>query len=181
VTKVLLGSNGIDKMSETQINETCVGPSSEQAGKASSCAGCPNQSNCSSGAAKQQVDLDASQVNERMALVKNKILVLSGKGGVGKSTVSAQLAFSLSLKGFQVGLLDIDICGPSIPRMLGLAGQEVHQSACGWSPVYVSDTLGVMSIGFMLPNPDDAIIWRGIDLILMFSHHHHYLLNFYCL
>lgn len=151
-------------MSEN-INETCVGPASEQAGKASSCVGCPNQSNCSSGAAKQQVDIDAEQVNDRMALIKNKILVLSGKGGVGKSTVSAQLAFSLSLKGFQVGLLDIDICGPSIPRMLGLSGQEVHQSSCGWSPVYVSDTLGVMSIGFMLPNPDDAIIWRGIVFI----------------
>lgn len=55
----------------------------------------------------------------------------------------------------------MDICGPSIPRMLGLVGQEVHQSASGWSPVYVEDNLGVMSIGFMLPSSDDAIIWRG--------------------
>lgn len=61
----------------------------------------------------------------------------------------------------QVGLLDIDICGPSAPKMLGLEGQEVHQSAMGWSPVYVEDNLAVMSIGFMLPNPDDAVIWRG--------------------
>ncbi len=62
-----------------------------------------------------------------------------------------------------MGLLDIDICGPSIPRMLGLLQQEVHQSASGWSPVYVGDrdNLAVMSIGFMLPNEDDAIIWRG--------------------
>jgi Mrp family chromosome partitioning ATPase len=45
--------------------------------------------------------------------------------------------------------------------MLGLSGHEVHQSACGWSPVYVNDNLGVMSIGFMLPNQDDAVIWRG--------------------
>ena len=85
----------------------------------------------------------------------------SGKGGVGKSTFSAQLAFTLASQGFQVGLLDIDICGPSIPRMLGLVGQEVHQSAAGWSPVYVDDNLGVMSIGFMLPASDDAVIWRG--------------------
>ncbi|KAK6144853.1 hypothetical protein DH2020_021673 [Rehmannia glutinosa] len=62
---------------------------------------------------------------------------------------------------FQVGLLDIDICGPSIPKMLGLEGQEIHQSNLGWSPVYVESNLGVMSIGFMLPNPDEAVIWRG--------------------
>ena len=63
-----------------------------------------------------------------------------------------------------LGLLDVDICGPSIPKMLGLEGHEVHQSASGWSPVYVDDNLGVMSIGFMLPSKDDAIIWRGIKL-----------------
>ncbi|CAM9435796.1 unnamed protein product [Choristocarpus tenellus] len=61
----------------------------------------------------------------------------------------------------KVGLLDIDICGPSVPRMLGMVGQEVHQSASGWSPVWVNDGLGVMSIGFMLPNSDNAVIWRG--------------------
>lgn len=60
-----------------------------------------------------------------------------------------------------VGLLDVDICGPSVPRMLGLSGQDVHQSSEGWSPVYVDDRLAVMSIGFMLPSQDDAIIWRG--------------------
>jgi len=96
-----------------------------------------------------------------MAAVKHKILVLSGKGGVGKSTFSAQLAFALAAQGKEVGLLDIDICGPSVPKMLGLEGQEVHQSAVGWSPVYVEDNLAVMSIGFMLPNPDEAVIWRG--------------------
>jgi len=100
-------------------------------------------------------------INERLKNVKNIILVLSGKGGVGKSSVSAQLAFALASKGLEVGLLDIDICGPSIPRMLGLEGQEIHQSSSGWSPVYVDENLGVMSIGFMLSNPDDAVIWRG--------------------
>jgi len=87
--------------------------------------------------------------------------VLSGKGGVGKSTVSAQLSFGFAAKNMDVGLLDVDICGPSVPRMLGLHGQDVHQSSEGWSPVYVDDHLAVMSIGFMLPNQDDAIIWRG--------------------
>ena len=68
---------------------------------------------------------------------------------------------SLSLTSTQVGLLDIDICGPSLPRMLGLEGEEVHQSSTGWSPVYVSDNLGVMSIGFMLADPNEAVVWRG--------------------
>lgn len=60
-----------------------------------------------------------------------------------------------------MGLLDVDICGPSVPRMLGLTGREVHQSSSGWSPVWVTDGLGVMSIGFMLPQQDNAVIWRG--------------------
>lgn len=142
-------------------NETCVGPQSEQAGKASSCEGCPNASSCASGA-NRGPDPSAEQVKSRMANVKHKILVLSGKGGVGKSTVSSQLSFALAQdQKSEVGLLDVDICGPSIPRMTGLVGQEVHQSASGWSPVYVEDNLGVMSIGFMLPSLDDAIIWRG--------------------
>lgn len=141
-------------------NDGCVGPASEKAGKASGCDGCPNQSVCASGGGKV-VDPAEAHVVDRMANVKHKWLVLSGKGGVGKSTCSAQIAWSLAAKGFQVGLLDVDICGPSIPRMLGLQGHEVHQSASGWSPVYVDDNLGVMSIGFMLPSADDAIIWRG--------------------
>lgn len=60
-----------------------------------------------------------------------------------------------------MGLLDVDICGPSIPRMLGALGAKVHQSVDGWSPVWLSENLGVMSIGFMLPGEDDAVIWRG--------------------
>mmetsp|Transcript_16781 Transcript_16781/g.25218 ORF Transcript_16781/g.25218 Transcript_16781/m.25218 type:complete len:360 (+) Transcript_16781:40-1119(+) len=141
----------------SNANDGCVGPASDNAGKASACAGCPNQSACASGAGKKTETLGLDKLSQ----VKHKILVLSGKGGVGKSTVSAQLAFTLAQQGKQVGLLDVDICGPSIPRMLGLVGQEVHQSASGWSPVYVDDNLGVMSIGFMLPTSDDAIIWRG--------------------
>lgn len=124
-----------------------------------------------------------------MAAARTQILVLSGKGGVGKSTFSAQLAFALAAAGKQVrraafasfvcfeplhrpealllaipgkvGLLDIDICGPSVPKMLGLEGEEVHQSSTGWSPVYASDNLGVMSIGFMLSDPNEAVVWRG--------------------
>ncbi|KAA8531504.1 hypothetical protein F0562_006142 [Nyssa sinensis] len=140
-------------------NEHCPGTQSESAGKSDACEGCPNQEVCAT--APKGPDPDLVAIAERMATVKHKILVLSGKGGVGKSTFSAQLSFALSAMDFQVGLLDIDICGPSIPKMLGLEGQEIHQSNLGWSPVYVESNLGVMSIGFMLPHPDEAVIWRG--------------------
>ncbi|KAL0014490.1 hypothetical protein SO802_001559 [Lithocarpus litseifolius] len=140
-------------------NEHCPGTQSESAGKSDACEGCPNQEACAT--APKGPDPDLVVIAERMANVKHKILVLSGKGGVGKSTFSAQLSFALAAMGLQIGLLDIDICGPSIPKMLGLEGQEIHQSNLGWSPVYVDDNLGVMSIGFMLPDPDEAVIWRG--------------------
>ncbi|CAL9768482.1 unnamed protein product [Musa acuminata subsp. burmannicoides] len=140
-------------------NEHCPGPQSEEAGKADACAGCPNQQICAT--APTGPDPDMVTIAERMAAIKHKILVLSGKGGVGKSTFSAQLSFALAEMNYQVGLLDIDICGPSIPKMLGLEGQDIHQSNLGWSPVYVESNLGVMSIGFMLPHPDEAVIWRG--------------------
>jgi len=95
--------------------------------------------------------------------VKRIILVLSGKGGVGKSTVTTQLALTAQQKGLRVGVLDIDLCGPSIPRMLAVNGQEVHQHDQGWLPVYTDNTqtLGVMSIGFLLGNQDDPVVWRG--------------------
>lgn len=107
------------------------------------------------------MDPDVVAISERLANVKHKILVLSGKGGVGKSTFASQLAYGLAAQDKDVGLLDIDICGPSAPIMLGQEGQDVHRSNSGWSPVYVRDNLAVMSIGFLLPNPDDAVIWRG--------------------
>lgn len=168
----------------TNANEECVGPASEQAGKASSCEGCPNQGACASGKAREPAPVDPD-VAAVMNKIKHRVLVLSGKGGVGKSTVSSQLAFGLARRGFKVGLLDVDICGPSIPLMMGLKGSEVHQSATGWSPVYVevdkedydmtmhhddrlemdpdspSCELAVMSIGFLMPDQDAAVIWRG--------------------
>lgn len=149
----------MDAEKPSNAPEHCPGTSSEQAGKASACAGCPNQQVCASG--PKGPDPDFVAIAERLSSIKHKVLVLSGKGGVGKSTFAAQLAFALAAAGKEVGLLDIDICGPSAPKMLGLEGEEVHQSAMGWSPVYVEDNLAVMSIGFMLPNPDDAVIWRG--------------------
>jgi Mrp family chromosome partitioning ATPase len=88
--------------------------------------------------------------------------VLSGKGGVGKSTFSSLLSHAFAAnQDSTVGLMDTDICGPSIPKMMGVETETIHVSNAGWSPVWVSDNLGVMSIQFMLPNRDDAVIWRG--------------------
>jgi Mrp family chromosome partitioning ATPase len=154
--------------------EHCPGPESDQAGKADACEGCPNQQICAS--APKGPDPDIPIITERLSGVRHKVLVLSGKGGVGKSTFSALLAQAFSSIGINggsadegedvptVGLMDTDLCGPSIPRMLlGSEGarQSIHQSASGWSPVWASDTLAVMSIQFMLPDPDAAVIWRG--------------------
>ncbi|XP_077173126.1 cytosolic Fe-S cluster assembly factor NUBP1 [Paroedura picta] len=139
----------------------CPGTGSQQAGKAVACQGCPNQGLCAS-ARPAGPDPAIEEIKEKMKTVKHKILVLSGKGGVGKSTFSAHLAHGLAEdENNQVAVLDIDICGPSIPKIMGLEGEQVHQSGSGWSPVYVEENLGVMSVGFLLSSPDDAVIWRG--------------------
>jgi ATP-binding protein involved in chromosome partitioning len=104
--------------------------------------------------------IDQHKLDDRMARIAHKILVLSGKGGVGKSTVAVNLALSLMLAGKRVGLLDVDIHGPSVPRMLGLEGETILTEGQTMLPVQLGD-LKVMSIGFLLRNPDDAVIWRG--------------------
>jgi ATP-binding protein involved in chromosome partitioning len=96
-----------------------------------------------------------------MENVKHKFLVLSGKGGVGKSSIAVNLAVWLSMRGKNVGLLDIDIHGPSIPKLLNLERMNVQAVGDKMLPVVYSDTLKIMSIGFLLQNVSDALIWRG--------------------
>jgi ATP-binding protein involved in chromosome partitioning len=98
-----------------------------------------------------------------MPTVKKKYVVMSGKGGVGKSTVSVNLAVSLALQGKKVGLLDVDIHGPSIPTMLGLAGTKLTGSEESIDPVLIDGipNLKVMSVGFLLESEDAPVIWRG--------------------
>ncbi len=103
---------------------------------------------------------DRQRLQARLCRIGHKIVVLSGKGGVGKSTVAVNLATALALNGLRVGLLDVDIHGPSVPTMLGLEGQSLKGGPGELMPVEFGG-LKVMSIGFLLQNPDDAIIWRG--------------------
>ncbi len=109
----------------------------------------------------KQMQFEQEQIRHRMSQIKQKILVLSGKGGVGKSTVAANLAVSLSLAGKRVGLLDIDIHGPSIPKILNLEDKKLVTFNDAIVPVPVSANLVVMSIGFMLQDKDNPVIWRG--------------------
>ncbi|PFH36107.1 putative cytosolic fe-s cluster assembling factor nbp35 [Besnoitia besnoiti] len=142
----------------------CPGAGGESAGKAAACEGCPNRALCASGAAAEAAQAQKSAVEEishRLRNVKKKVMILSGKGGVGKSTVTSQLAWTAASRGLNVGICDVDVCGPSIPLMMQAVHGEVHQSAAGWEPVYVRDNLAVMSIGFLLPDADAAVVWRG--------------------
>jgi len=140
--------------------EHCPGPESQKAGLADNCAGCPNQAICAS--APKGPDPDIPVITARLASIKHKILVLSGKGGVGKSTFSTMLSHGFSSNpNSTVGLMDTDICGPSIPKMMGVEDESIHVTAEGMEPVWVNENLGVMSVQFMLPGRDDAVIWRG--------------------
>ena len=110
---------------------------------------------------KKQVREQQQILRYRMSKIKHKIAVISGKGGVGKSTVTVNLAAAFALHGNRVGILDADIHGPSVPRLLGLTGQRLKVGPPGAFPV--TDPLGmkVVSIDFFLPEERLPTIWRG--------------------
>jgi len=116
------------------------------------CDACPSAQQCSQPKAlswKAKID------------VKHVILVLSGKGGVGKSTVSVNLAFALATHGKNVGLLDLDFHGPNIPKMLGIEDKRALVFANVIEPVHVTGNLAVMSMAFLLKDTSTPVIWRG--------------------
>ncbi|MBF0398894.1 MAG: Mrp/NBP35 family ATP-binding protein, partial [Desulfobacterales bacterium] len=104
---------------------------------------------------------DNKTVYESLNKIKNKLLVMSGKGGVGKTSVSVNLSIALSNKGFKVGLIDVDIHGPDILRMLGLSGKMEINEDKKLIPISYSENLKVVSIEALISNREDAIIWRG--------------------
>ena len=109
-----------------------------------------------------QIKVQDQEIKDRLHHIKNKILVMSGKGGVGKSSVSAHLAVALAMRGYQVGLMDVDLHGPSIPRILGLEGSLRPGGRGGkMLPVKYLPNMEVMSIEVLLGDKDAATIWRG--------------------
>ena len=101
------------------------------------------------------------RLHERMGRVKHKIMVMSGKGGVGKTTVSVNLALTLAAKGYEVGIMDADIHGPNIPKMLGIEDERPDVSEEGIAPVFVPPRVKVMSLAFLLASKDTPVVWRG--------------------
>jgi Mrp family chromosome partitioning ATPase len=112
---------------------------------------------------KTQMEMQNKEITETLSHIKNKILVMSGKGGVGKSSVAAYLSVALAKKGFRVGLMDVDLHGPSIPRILGLKGQlGFGGNERKMLPINYLPNMEVISIETLMgENKDAATIWRG--------------------
>ncbi|MCF8106299.1 MAG: Mrp/NBP35 family ATP-binding protein [Desulfohalobiaceae bacterium] len=119
------------------------------------CGSCSSQGSC------QDAENKDRKLNAAMCRVKNKIVVLSGKGGVGKSSVAVNIAVGLAQAGKKVGLIDVDVHGPSVPRLLNLSLAKLRAADDSLEPVPWSPNLSVMSLGFLIPNKEDSVIWRG--------------------
>ena len=120
------------------------------------CNSCPSKNSCST---EQQNTCTVK--NNPYNQVKNIIGVMSGKGGVGKSTVSAMIAKELNKKGFKVGIMDADITGPSIPRLLNISHKKATANELGIIPVTTASGIEVMSLNLLMEDEDQPVIWRG--------------------
>jgi len=130
----------------------------EECEKDAICDTCNQSSSCS----QQEKEVHAQErLKSKLSNIKHRIMVMSGKGGVGKSTVSTNLAVALSLDGFNVGLLDADIHGPNIPKMLGIESSHVEGLGQGMIPVEVFPNLKVISMAFFIGDRDNPVVWRG--------------------
>ena len=131
------------------------------------CKTCPSKSDDpqgSCGAAKVAKSMQEIGLQSTLSKIKHKILVMSGKGGVGKSTVATNVAMGLAQRGYQVGLIDVDLHGPDICRMLGLKEKlytDKEEKPKLLPPMKYNDNLKVISLEYLMENRDEAIIWRG--------------------
>lgn len=111
----------------------------------------------------KQQQLNEAYMKQNLENIKHSIVVISGKGGVGKSTVSVNIAYGLAFAGKRVGIMDVDIHGPSIAKMMGIEGKGLLADPKSGRPVpiKVHDNMYVLTLASLLPNQDDPIIWRG--------------------
>jgi len=121
---------------------------------------------------RQQQEIEQNQrILDNLKKIRHKLVVMSGKGGVGKSTVAVNLAVALANSGKEVGIMDLDIHGPNIPKMLGIENLQISSTTAGIVPVMARKNLKAMSMAFLLDSPKKAVIWRGpmkIGLIRQF-------------
>ncbi|MFX1259817.1 MAG: Mrp/NBP35 family ATP-binding protein, partial [Promethearchaeota archaeon] len=112
----------------------------------------------------EMIDEQIQRIKENMLKIKNKIVVISGKGGVGKTTVAVNLAVSLASIGLRVGILDVDITGPNVAKMLGINPEikpKIDVEAKKFYPINGPLNIKVMSMAFLTLSPDEPVIWRG--------------------
>ena len=129
----------------------------------SQCSGCPSASSCS---AEQRETCDSAQQSmlepaNKYSKVKKVIGIVSGKGGVGKSFVTASLASAMKKAGHPTGIMDADITGPSIPKMFGVTGEAYGNAEGMILPLETKDGIKLMSISLLMENPQDPVLWRG--------------------
>ena len=131
---------------------------SENCTDGATCGSCSSSESCS---AEDKQKREEEVLQSRLSHIKHRLVVMSGKGGVGKSTIAVSLAVSLARQGHKVGLLDADIHGPNLPKMLGLENKRLQASEGGIIPEPVMENLSVVSMAFLLDNPDSPVVWRG--------------------
>jgi ATP-binding protein involved in chromosome partitioning len=110
---------------------------------------------------EQEMQAQDERIRQQLGRIKRVFLVMSGKGGVGKSSVAINLAAALAGRGYRVGLLDVDLHGPSTVKMLGLEGESMAAEGEDLLPIPFNENLTVVSMASVLENPDTAVIWRG--------------------